>query len=110
MLLALKSSQEGNVIVVLGSVVAKEGHFAEVLARSREHVARSRTEAGCVSHAVHQDTENPNRLVFVEEWQDNAALQEHFRVPASRAFGKALAILASEPPSLALYEATKVKA
>jgi len=96
------------VIVVLGSVVAKEGHLGEVLALSREHVARSRTEVGCLSHAVHRDTENPNRLVFVEEWQDQAALQQHFRVPASRAFGKALALLASEPPGLTIYEATRV--
>jgi quinol monooxygenase YgiN len=97
------------VILVLGSVVAKEGHLAEALMLSREHVACSRTEAGCLSHAVHQDTENPNRLVFVEQWQDEAALKEHFRVPASRAFAKALATLASEPPHLALYDATQVR-
>lgn len=93
-------------ILVLGSVVTKDGHLAEALAVSQEHVARSRTESGCLSHAVHQDTENPNRLVFVEEWQDQAALQQHFLVPASRAFAKALATLASEPPRMALYEAT----
>ena len=96
-------------IVVLGSVVAKEGCFTELLSLSHEHVARSRSEAGCLSHAVHRDTENPNRLVFIEEWQDNNALQAHFRVPASRAFGKALVALASEAPRLALYEATKVQ-
>lgn len=94
-------------ILILGSVVAKEGHLAEALAVSLEHVARSRTESGCISHAVHQDAENPNRLVFVEEWQDQAALQQHFLVPASRAFAKALATLASEPPRIALYEATQ---
>lgn len=95
-------------ILVLGSVVAEAGHFDEVLRLSREHVARSRTEAGCVSHAVHQDTENPNRLVFVEEWQDQAALQDHLRVPASQAFGKALTALASVPPHIVIYEASKV--
>ena len=96
-------------ILVLGSVVAKEGSLAEVLRLSQEHVSRSRTELGCASHAVHIDAENPSRLVFVEEWQDQAALQAHFLVPASRAFGKALAELAAEPPRLAVYEATKVK-
>jgi quinol monooxygenase YgiN len=96
-------------ILVLGSFVAKEGHLQEALALSREHVTRSRAEPGCISHGVHQDAESPNRLVFVEEWIDQASLQEHFRVPASRAFGKALAALAVGPPSIVLYEATKVK-
>lgn len=95
-------------ILVLGSVVAKPDRFEEVLRLSREHVARSRTEAGCVSHAVHQDAENPHRLVFVEEWQDRAALRDHLSVPASQAFGKALAASASVLPHLVIYEVTKI--
>ena len=95
-------------ILVTGSVTAREGRLDEALALSREHVARSRAEPGCVSHAVHLDTENPLRLVFFEEWADMPALQAHFKVPASRAFGKALGELASEPPTLAIFDATRV--
>ncbi|MCR5868235.1 putative quinol monooxygenase [Aquincola sp. J276] len=95
-------------ILLVGSVVVKEGAMAEVLTLSREHVARSREEPGCLSHAVHLDGEKPNRLVFVEEWQDRASLQEHFRVPASRAFGMALTSLATEPPQLTVYDASIV--
>ena len=92
-------------ILVLGHVTARPEYFDEVLKLSWEHVERSRAEPGCVAHAVHRDTENPLRLVFVETWSDMAALQVHFRVPASREFGKALAALASEPPGLEIYEA-----
>ncbi len=95
-------------ILVLGSVTAREGRFAEALALSQEHVARSRTEPGCITHSAHQDTENPLRLVFVEQWESQAALWAHFAVPASRAFAKALAELAAEPPSMSLYEATSI--
>ena len=96
-------------ILVLGNVVARKGRSAEALALSQEHVARSRTEPGCIAHAVHQDTENPQRLVFVEQWASQAALWDHFKVPASRAFGKALAGLAESTPSMAIYEATPVQ-
>ena len=95
-------------IIVLGSITAAEGRVAEALALSREHVARSRAEPGCVSHAVHPDSENPSRLVFVEQWESREALWEHFKVPASRAFGKALAGLAARPPTMELFEATPV--
>ena len=97
-------------ILVIGSVTVQTGRYEEALALSQEHVARSRAEPGCVAHAVHRDTENSNRLVFVEEWLDQASLQQHFKVPASRAFAKALGELASQPPTLAVYEAAKLGA
>ena len=96
-------------ILVLGHVVARHEHFDEVLKLSQQHVERSRAEPGCIAHAVHRDTENPLRLVFVEKWSDMAALQVHFRVPASREFGKALAAMASEPPGLEIYEASETR-
>ncbi|HEY8880411.1 MAG TPA: putative quinol monooxygenase [Roseateles sp.] len=97
-----------TLVLVLGHVIARPEHFDEVLKLSQQHVERSRAEPGCMAHAVHRDAENPLRLVFVEKWSDMAALQAHFRVPASRAFGKALATLASEPPGLEVYEAAAV--
>ncbi|HSW26529.1 MAG TPA: putative quinol monooxygenase [Burkholderiaceae bacterium] len=96
-------------VIVLGSIVARPDTFAEVLKLSQEHVTRSRREPGCVSHAVHQDTEETRRLVFVEEWADRAALAEHFKVAESRAFVKALSALVSEPPRITVYDATLVQ-
>lgn len=96
-------------ILVIGSVVAKSGEIDRALSLSREHVLRSRQEPGCVAHAVHRDAENPDRLVFVEEWVDQAALSRHFQVPESRAFARALAMLAAEPPAMSVYEAAKVR-
>jgi quinol monooxygenase YgiN len=55
-------------IVVTGSVTAREDSFDEILRLSREHVNRSRTEPDCIAHAVHVDCENPLRLVFFERW------------------------------------------
>ena len=96
-------------IIVLGSIVARPDTFAEALKLSQAHVARSRGEPGCVSHAVHQDTEHVLRLVFVETWADQATLAAHFQVPASRAFVKALGALVSEPPRIDVYEASPLQ-
>jgi quinol monooxygenase YgiN len=81
-------------------------HARTLVALSREHVTRSRAEPGCIAHAVHHDTEHPQRLVFVEQWSDRDALQQHFKVPASLV--KALAALASEAPCMTLYDARQV--
>ena len=96
-------------ILVLGSLLAKEAHFNEALALSQEHVARSRLEPGCISHAVHRDVENPMRLVFIEQWRDHEALWAHFKVPASRAFARAVSELSSAPPSISVFQASQVQ-
>ena len=92
-------------IIVIGSVLAKSDSLAELLDLSLEHVQRSRTEPGCLSHDVHRDVENPLTLVFVEEWEDRASLEEHFKVPASRAFARAARALAAESPTIDIYDA-----
>lgn len=97
-------------IVVVGSVLVQDGRMAQALELSLEHVHRSRAEPGCITHAVHVDCENPNRLVFLEEWADHASLQAHFRIPASRQFVAALSECAAQAPKMAFYQAEQTRA
>jgi len=96
-------------IVVTGSVTARQDSFDEVRRLSLEHVHRSRTEPGCISHAVHVDCENPLRLVFFEQWADRTALLNHFAVLASRDFVKSLQSLAAAATTIELYDATRLE-
>ena len=96
-------------IVVTGSVTAREDSSSEVSKLSLEHVHRSRQEPGCISHAVHIDCENPLRLVFIEQWADRAALLAHFAVPASRDFVRALQPLAAATTTIEIYDATRLE-
>jgi quinol monooxygenase YgiN len=96
-------------IVVTGSVTARADSFDEARKLSLEHVRRSRTEPGCISHAVHVDCENPQRLVFFEQWADRAALLAHFAVPASLDFVRALRSLADQATTIELYDATRLE-
>ena len=97
------------VVLVLGSVLIRKGSEEEAMAASLEHVRRSRTEPGCLEHCVSVDSENVRRLVFVERWTSMEALNAHFAVPASRAFVKSLAAVATSPPTMALFQAEEVK-
>ena len=96
-------------IVVTGSVTARADSFDEVRKLSLEHVRRSRTEPGCISHAVHVDCENPLKLVFFEQWADREALAAHFAVPASREFVRALQSLAAAATTIELYDGHKIE-
>ncbi|MCJ7451570.1 MAG: antibiotic biosynthesis monooxygenase, partial [Steroidobacteraceae bacterium] len=88
--------------------VVRDGLVDDAVRLSQEHVHRSRAEPGCIAHAVHQDCENPARLVFVEEWTDDVSLTQHFKVPASRTFVAELSAMAIEPPTMTIYSAERV--
>lgn len=96
-------------IVVTGDAIAKPETFDEARRLSLEHVHRSRTEPGCISHAVHIDCDNPLRFVFVEQWADKQALLAHFQVPASRNFVKTLRGLLSETSTIQIYDAAPLQ-
>ena len=95
-------------ILVTGSILARDDSFDEVLRLSMEHVVRSRKEPGCISHAVHVECENPLRLFFFEQWADEAALHAHFAVPATRQFVKSLKALIMETSGAEIYRAELV--
>ncbi|MDQ1374534.1 MAG: hypothetical protein QOJ09_1872 [Actinomycetota bacterium] len=95
-------------IIVTGSVQAKPEELDRILALSLAHVRRSRTEPGCLMHSVHQDVEDPTRVVFLEYWEDREALGAHFEVPDSNEFVNAVTALAVGSPTIEIYDAARV--
>jgi len=93
-------------ILITGNILAKPDTFKALLEVSLDHVRRSRSEPGCIAHNVHVDCENPLKLVFVEKWQDQAAVAAHFRVEGSSDFVVAARNLAAQPPVVELYDTT----
>ena len=94
-------------IIVIGSILGAADRIEELFALGQAHVARSRLEPGCIAHAVYRDPENLLRLVFVEEWADEAALKTHFAVEASRDFVRAAASMSTARPEIRIYSATQ---
>ena len=85
-------------IVVTGRVQIPEEHRARFLAVATEMCRASRGDAGCVGYRVYEDAEQPGRFVFIEEWQDDEALQAHFRRPHTGTFMGELPGLLGEAP------------
>lgn len=97
-------------IIITGSVLTNVANRAEIESISIAHCRRSRSEPGCIAHQVHADCEQPDRLVFLELWADEAAVRTHFAVPESNAFVSRLRALATEPPEIRLYAANAIPA
>ena len=68
-------------VVAIGRVRTDAERRAELVRIGQRVAAASRSEAGCMSYQVCQDTESEHDFVFVEEWESEDALQRHFRTP-----------------------------
>ena len=95
-------------ILVTGSILAREDSFDGGLASCLDHVECSRTEPGCISHDVHIDCQNPMRLFFFEQWADEAALRAHFAVEGSKAFVRSLKSRIVETTGTRIYRAESI--
>ncbi len=94
-------------IVVTGRVQIPDERRSRFLVLALEMCAASRGDAGCIGYRVYEDAEQPGRFVFVEEWQDDDALQAHFRQPHTGRFMAELPGLLGEPPD-ALFHTVAV--
>lgn len=97
-------------IVITGSVLTNAANHARIEKLCIEHSRRSRGEAGCLSHNVHADCEQPERLVFVERWTSAGAVQDHFKLRESREFVKEITELSTQNPTIEIYRAESVPA
>lgn len=96
-------------IVITGSVQLRPEHLDAAIALGIEHSRRSRAEPGCIAHNCHIDAEDPCRIVFVEEWADMTAVKQHFAVPESGEFVRAMTAMAIAAPEMKLLEACEIK-
>ncbi len=93
-------------IIITGSLEAKPETVEEAKRLAIEHSRRSRAESGCLAHNIHVDAENPLRLMFYEEWQDVAAVKQHFAVPESIGFVRQFHKLAASRQPMKIYDTT----
>ena len=97
-------------IIISASFVVRPAQREQIIALCSEHSARSRAEAGCISHNIYADCDDPARLFFHEEWQDEAAVAAHFAVPASGDFVKRLTALVGAQPEIKINRVDAVSA
>jgi quinol monooxygenase YgiN len=71
-----------RLVVTINAAPGKGAALASAL-RERSHDVMK--EPGCDQFEVFQSVSNPDKLALLELWKDQAALDEHAKVNASRA-------------------------
>jgi len=64
-------------IKIVSKNVIKDGQKDTFIQLTKELIEKSRQEAGCISYHLLQDINNDSVLTFIEEWQDQEAIDFH---------------------------------
>ncbi|MCA8883431.1 MAG: antibiotic biosynthesis monooxygenase [Rhodobacteraceae bacterium] len=68
------------------TIDCEPGTRARILARAPEAQKATRSEPGCLEYDFYACTDNPDRLVFVEAWIDEAAHAFHMEQAHTKSF------------------------
>ncbi|HEV2982054.1 MAG TPA: putative quinol monooxygenase [Solirubrobacteraceae bacterium] len=91
-------------IVALGDISAKIPRLDEVRRVMRDTQQRVREQRGCVSYAFAEALDDPGHFFVMQEWQDLAALDGHYRSQAFADYQDAIAPLLVRDTDLRVSE------
>ncbi|MED5526496.1 MAG: antibiotic biosynthesis monooxygenase [Pseudomonadota bacterium] len=77
-------------LAVVATIVAEQGFEAEVLAALKAVELTTQDEDGCLYYHLYRDSADSTRLVMLERWRDQAALDAHIAAAPFQALAKAL--------------------
>ena len=92
-------------VVVVGSFKAEPGKEAEALEAFKALVEPTHDEDGCILYALHQGSDDPSRLAFIERWESREALNAHLAAPHIAAILERAEELFGDSGDITVFEA-----
>ena len=90
-------------IVVVGRVQSDASRREELVRLGEAMAAASREETGCIDYRLYEDIERENHFLFVEEWESQAALEQHFATSHVRRFMSEIPATIVAPPDVKFH-------
>lgn len=85
-------------LVIIGKAAAADGQLSRLVAAGARVADATRGDDGCLDYGFYVDVENPDVMVGVEIWRDQAALDAHMEHDHTVTFmGEVGDLVAGEP-------------
>lgn len=91
-------------ISVIAKVPVREEKLAEFLEALKPLMGKVAQEPGAVLYTVNRAKADPNTLVFMERYQDKAALAAHSSAPYLKEFFARMPEFVAGPPEITVME------
>ncbi|MEU8134029.1 putative quinol monooxygenase [Streptodolium elevatio] len=89
-----------NTLTIVAAFTAKPGHEQRLRRELDAMIRPSLAEDGCLGYQPYADPARPDRMIIVEEWADEAALEHHFSLPHFAHVAEVLGEILAEPFTL----------
>ncbi|WP_050386902.1 putative quinol monooxygenase [Bradyrhizobium pachyrhizi] len=96
-------------IYVIATLTVNPESKAELFAAAKDAIAATREEKGNISYELFESTIDPNKLVFVEEWESADHLGPHSKSDHMRAFGRIAVKCFAAPVQVQIITPEKVE-
>ena len=94
-----------NSVRVVARITAKPGTGEHVKSVLRNLVEPTRQESGCIRYELLQNSQDSDELVLLEEWEDQAALDNHTAASHTQAAeAEVEEFLQQLPPDVRIYQ------
>ncbi len=90
-------------VILVGEVFGLAGLHAELTEVMLRAQRAARGAEGCLRFVFARTLEDPDVLLLVQEWSDEAALERHFRSPAHAAYQRDVEGLLSRPSQVRIH-------
>jgi len=84
-------------VVITAYITAKNDKISEVEKILTDMIIPSRKETGCLKYELYRDIENLNSFTFIEEWENEEAIENHRKTEHYISFRSQIAGFLSEP-------------
>ena len=101
---ALLPASSGGEVVVLAQIEVEQRHMKALIELTRQMMADTSKEEGCLHYAFAVDVAVPARLQLSERWRDDRALNAHLQGDTLRHFRLALRKFQVRTPFVRRYE------
>jgi quinol monooxygenase YgiN len=92
--------------IITARVFVKPEKVADFLAAAKFIIDSSQAEAGCESYNLYQSPYDKTKLIFVEIWKDQVAIDNHFSMSYFKAFGPKTKDWLLQPTELKIFDVT----
>ena len=89
---------------IIAKVYVKPDKVKAFIAAAKVMIENSNKEPGCKGYQLYQDPYESTKFVFVEHYDNQAAVDAHFAADYFNAFGPTIQDMLSQPAEIVIYD------
>lgn len=103
----LKTPEPDYGMMIVATLTVKPEKIKDFTEAAKEMIEKSNKESGCKLYQLYQDPYDNTKFVFVEQYTNQAAIDQHFAADYFKAFGPKISDIVAGPAKIKIITMAK---